>query len=148
MKYRSKLLPKIAMLLAGLMFSETAIAGSPAAPGAEGTPVAKKAPEVKNCIDLGWLDRSQIVDDQTILFHMKGGLVYENKLPYRCFGLKFEDGFAFATSLHQLCNTDIIKVLHRGTSCGLGMFTPVDKAKTGIESGKAGAVAKERGEKK
>jgi hypothetical protein len=148
MMCRLKLTPQVAMLLAGLVFLVTAETRALAAAGPESTPVAKLAPVAKNCIDLGWLDRSQIVDDQTILFHMKGGQVYENKLPYRCFGLKFEDGFAFATSLHQLCNTDIIKVLHRGTSCGLGMFIPLDKAKTGNDAGKTKAGAKEEGEKK
>jgi hypothetical protein len=88
---------------------------------------AAKAGPAQTCIDLARIDHSEIKDDSTILFHMKGGQIYENKLPYRCFGLKFEDGFAYSTSLSQLCNTDIIHVLHRGTACGLGMFTPYVK---------------------
>jgi hypothetical protein len=133
MKHIAKLSIATSVLFSGILFMTAASADTPAAKS-----------DVKQCIHLSWLDQSEVVDDQTILFHMKGGKIYENKLPYRCFGLKFEGGFSFATSLHQLCNTDIIRVLHQGTACGLGNFTPYEKPKTNIEKDKtpAGDAAK------
>lgn len=108
------------VILAAFSLSSSAWAEAPKAKG-----------ETKQCIHLGWLDRSEIIDDQTILFHMKGGQIYENKLPYPCSGLKFEGGFGFSTSLHELCSTDIIRVLRRGSHCGLGDFVPYEKPKKG-----------------
>lgn len=125
----------------GFLASAFLIALPLAATAGSETPAAKPAAkeEVKHCIDLGWLDQSEIVDDQTILFHMKGGKIYKNRLPYKCSGLKFEDGFAFATSLHQLCNTDIIKVLHQGNACGLGDFVPYHKPEKNKDGAKTPA---------
>ncbi len=88
---------------------------------------AGEARATENCISLAHIDRSEVIDDRTILFHMKGDKIWQNKLPHRCFGLKFEDGFGYATSLSQLCSTDIITVLNRGTKCGLGQFTEYTK---------------------
>lgn len=114
-------------LIASIILATQTLSGAAWAEAPAAKPIPKS--EVKHCIDLGWLDQSEVIDDQTILFHMKGGKIYENKLPYRCSGLKFEGGFSFATSLHQLCNTDIIRVLHQGTACGLGDFVPYEKPK-------------------
>ena len=88
---------------------------------------ADEARATENCISLAHIDRSEVIDDRTILFHMKGEKIWQNKLPHRCFGLKFEDGFGYATSLSQLCSTDIITVLNRGTKCGLGQFVEYTK---------------------
>mgnify|MGYP005846250155 CR=1 FL=1 len=88
--------------------------------------------EVKNCLSLARIDRSDVIDDQTIIFEMKGKDYYVNRLPYRCPQLGFEESFSYATSLTQLCNTDIITVITstgRGASCGLGMFEKIEKKK-------------------
>ena len=60
---------------------------------------------------------------------------WRNTLPQRCSGLKFDDAFTYATSLSQLCSTDIIYPLQRtggslqrGAGCGLGQFVPVELA--------------------
>jgi hypothetical protein len=75
------------------------------------------------CLQLSSIEHTEVVDDRTILFHMRDGSHYRNVLPARCPGLKFEDGFSYATSIDQLCsNVEIIRVLRRGTSCGLGAF--------------------------
>lgn len=85
---------------------------------------------VKNCISLARIDQGDVIDDQTILFEMKGNDYYVNRLPYRCPQLGFEERYTYATSLSQLCNTDIITVLTtvgRGASCGLGKFEQLKK---------------------
>lgn len=86
------------------------------------------------CVSLSQIDSTEVVDDKTILFRMRGGQYYRNSLPYRCPSLKFEKSFLYKTSISQLCNVDIIYVLERyggnyqqGAGCGLGMFEPVDK---------------------
>ena len=91
-----------------------------------------KESDAEQCLRLASIDHTEVVDDTTILFHMKNGDVYRNKLPYRCPGLRRERAFMYRTSLNQLCNVDIITVLSDigfgftpGASCGLGMFHPV-----------------------
>lgn len=82
------------------------------------------------CIDIIRIRRTRVIDDNTILFYLRGGEIYVNELNYRCPGLGFEQGFSYATSLTQLCcNREIIRVLRRGTACGLGEFTKIN-AKT------------------
>lgn len=87
----------------------------------------------KRCISLARIDRTHVLDDNNILFYMRGKKVYINKLPHKCHGLRRADSFMYKTSLSQLCDLDIITVLDnigfgfsRGPSCGLGTFYPID----------------------
>ncbi len=94
------------------------------------TPVGKPV----SCIPLAQIRQSLVRDDRTIDFVMTGKHVYRNTLPNACPSLGFEQRFSYATSLSQLCSTDIITVLYsapigRGPSCGLGEFQPVTLAK-------------------
>ncbi|MGI9293037.1 MAG: DUF6491 family protein [Pseudomonadales bacterium] len=88
----------------------------------------------KRCISLARIDRTHVLDDNNILFYMRGKKVYINKLPHKCRGLRRADSFMYKTSLSQLCDLDIITALDnigfgfsRGASCGLGTFYPIDK---------------------
>ena len=92
--------------------------------------------EPVNCVNLSQIRNSEVRDDKTIDFMMRGGKVYRNELPYQCSTLGFDRAFSYATSQAQLCNVDIITVvrniggrLDSGGSCGLGMFTPVELIK-------------------
>jgi len=87
-----------------------------------------------NCVSLTNIRSTKVIDDSTIDFKMNGGKTYRNSLPYSCPGLKFEDRFSYRTSTNQLCNVDIVRVLHdyggrltEGAGCGLGKFQPVEK---------------------
>lgn len=87
-----------------------------------------------NCIQLRSIQSTNIIDNSTIDFKMAGGKTYRNSLPYSCSGLKSEDRFSYHTSLSQLCNVDIVYVLHdyggrlsEGVGCGLGKFQQVEK---------------------
>jgi hypothetical protein len=109
--------------MAALALAAATMTGSPA--------VAAEA-ETVDCIQLQSIDRTEVVDDQTILFHLRNRTVLQNKLPFRCFGLKFDDGFAYKTSTNQLCgNLDIIHPVRSGGSCGLGPFERVTPAPKG-----------------
>jgi len=88
----------------------------------------------EQCVSLSRIDHTYVLDDRNILFYMHGGKIYRNHLPYNCSGLKINDTFMYRTSLHQLCNVDIITVLDSlgfgyspRNSCGLGLFYPVSK---------------------
>ena len=84
------------------------------------------------CISLARIDRVNVLDNQSIEFHMRGGESYINILPHSCPGLRRNQPFMYRTSLNQLCDLDIITVLDQGGfglrpmgSCGLGRFEPL-----------------------
>lgn len=103
---------------------------SPSVPAATAT-----GPAV-HCIALSSISESHVQDDWTIDFRVGTRQWYRNTLPQRCNSLGTYRTFSYATSLSQLCNTDIITVLETGGpgsgprgSCGLGDFQPVTLAK-------------------
>jgi hypothetical protein len=107
------------------MMAATPLAAKPTPP-----PPVVTGPPV-SCINLRNIRSTNVIDDQTIDFHLSGNQVYRNSLPNRCPQLGFERAFAYQTSIPQLCSVDIITVIvqgsgsMRGASCGLGKFTPV-----------------------
>lgn len=88
-----------------------------------------------DCIYIPSIQNSDVRDDRTIDFIMKGNKVYRNTLPNSCPSLGFERRFMYKTSLSQLCSVDIITVLYsspnlsQGASCGLGKFQPMTKVR-------------------
>ncbi|MEO9635125.1 MAG: hypothetical protein ABJF89_09465 [Parasphingorhabdus sp.] len=92
--------------------------------------------EPKTCINRSQIRSTDVIDDRTIDFKMRGGDIYRNKLPNKCNGLGFEESFSYRTSTNQLCNVDIIRVLNqtggrletRG-ACGLGKFQQIEKTR-------------------
>lgn len=90
----------------------------------------------ERCIPLNEIRRTEVIDDKTILFHVRNDRVYENRLPQRCIGLRAGNAIKYATSQSQLCNLDIISVMNQttgtavpGAACGLGLFVPIESAK-------------------
>jgi hypothetical protein len=88
--------------------------------------------EGERCISITRIDRTHVLDDQRILFYMRGKDVYLNQLPRSCGGLASQGRFSYRTSMSQLCRLDMITVLNtvggglmRGATCGLGYFIPV-----------------------
>lgn len=88
--------------------------------------------DAERCISIRQIDRTEVIDDHSILFYMRGGPVYRNQLPHRCPGLRREKTFMYRTSSSWLCDLDIATVLHDrgfgftpGASCGLGRFQPI-----------------------
>jgi len=77
------------------------------------------------CLSTYQIDRTKIVDDSTIIFYMHNGKAWKNTLPYKCSGLKYSNGFSYSTPTDTICsNLQTIKLIDRGTTCGLGAFTP------------------------
>ena len=96
----------------------------------------EKIGEPINCIQLTRIRSSDVIDNRTIDFKMRGSKIYRNTLPRKCSRLGFEEAFSYRTSLNKLCNVDIIRVLDRTgpgiretTACGLGKFQEIKKVK-------------------
>lgn len=86
------------------------------------------------CIQITRLDRTEVVDDETVLFFMRGGDIYRNRLSPSCPGLEREKRFTYRIQGSQLCRVDTITVLESrafsltdGFTCALGNFSPISE---------------------
>lgn len=125
MRIKLLLIPALALLSGG---------GAVALAGKKAPESVRAVGEPKNCVSIPQIRSTKVIDNSTIDFRMTGGKTYRNSLPQSCPGLKFEDRFSYRTSLSQLCNVDIVRVLHdhggqlsEGAGCGLGKFQMVEK---------------------
>ena len=96
-------------------------------------PVAgQEDPEEKNidresraCISVRQIRNTDVIDDQNILFFMRGGTVYLNMLPRRCTMLRREKRFMYETRTGGLCRREHIRILTQdivgGGSFGSGI---------------------------
>jgi hypothetical protein len=103
-----------------------------AAAAVTGIASADDGGDVRRCVPLSAIDRTEVVDNDTVLFHMRNGDVYRNVLRHECPTLKNRDQFAYRVNAAQLCSSDLITVLDRnafgfrpGPSCSLGSFEAV-----------------------
>ena len=90
--------------------------------------------EPQKCITVRDINRTAVVDEQNILFYMRGGTIYRNYLPRPCRSLAQQQRFMYRTSIGRLCDVDWIEVLYsfgssldRGPSCGLGSFYEISE---------------------
>ncbi len=85
----------------------------------------------ENCIRHASIKRTKVLDDDHILFEMRGKRTYLNKLSHTCHTLGFSRKFALNLHTSQLCNVDTITVLDSFLSsrgaCGLGKFELLEK---------------------
>jgi len=89
----------------------------------------------QDCLITSRIDQTEAIDDQNIIFRMRGKQVYRNTLPHTCPGLLRENRIAWQTSTARLCNIDMITVLEQygvgfrpGFTCRLGEFVPLSPA--------------------
>jgi hypothetical protein len=76
------------------------------------------------CLDASLVDSTGVLDDRTILFHMRNGTVWKNTLQRSCTSLKFRRGFSEVVRSGEICaNKQIISVLGTRNTCQLGDFT-------------------------
>lgn len=90
--------------------------------------------EIKKCIRVSDIRSTKVIDDQHILFKIRGGKAYLNSLPSRCPRLASENRFSYRVRVGQLCDVDTVTVLHitpgfSGPTCGLGKFEIYEKNK-------------------
>lgn len=121
----------VQLLLAGALGFGLTLAGAQGPDSPKEVEVfLDRAPE--DCLSLSRINRTVVVDDETVLFYMRGGDVYQNILPRRCAGLKDNERFMYSPFSNRLCDTDTITVLEqfggrfdRGMTCRLGEFYPI-----------------------
>ncbi len=76
------------------------------------------------CLNVRDIQRTEVQDDRTILFHMRDGKVWQNRLRQICPMLKTSP---WTQVLHdnQVCaNQQFIHVIRTGDMCSLGEFSP------------------------
>jgi hypothetical protein len=89
----------------------------------------------RKCITTARIRTTDILDDRTIIFHMRGNQeVYRVYLPNECPGLARNDRFAYQARNSQICNVDLITVLEQiggrldaTFTCRLGEFIPITR---------------------
>ncbi len=132
-----KLLIGLVWLLASSVVfaqAETAAMSGAAAAGDDTAAIDEIDREPVRCITASRIDRTEIVDERTVVFYMRGNQIYRNQLTQNCPRLLREKRFSYEVRTSQLCNVDFITVLEYwgsslrpGPSCGLGMFYPITK---------------------
>jgi hypothetical protein len=82
------------------------------------------------CIQVNLIDHTRVLDDQTILFYLRGGEVLRNTLNGRCVGLRLATrGFTYVALDNTVCgNLQSVRLNDTGEVCELGSFTPEPKA--------------------
>jgi hypothetical protein len=115
---------KLAAVFAGaaMLVSSSALVLM-SSPGVAQAPTA--APALV-CLNLRNIQRTEVQDDRTILFHMRDGKVWQNRLRQICPMLKTSPWTQVLHGADQVCsNQQFIHVLQTGNTCSLGDFTPV-----------------------
>lgn len=82
-------------------------------------------PQASVCLYTYLINDTETPDESTIIFRMKDGKSWTNKLPRRCPGLRFH-GFSYVVrGNNEICgNLQSIRVLETGNVCLLGPFVP------------------------
>jgi hypothetical protein len=104
----------------------------------------------QDCLYVSSVRRTEVLDDQTIIFYMRGNKVaYRNYLAQKCPGLARAGRFMYEVHMSRLCSIDTITVLEQwgvglqpGFTCRLGDFYPLSPAE--VASMK---IEKERGKR-
>ena len=100
--------------------------------------------EVQKCINRFRLGRTEVLNDYTILFHMKGGKTYKSELPFRCYLLGSERRFSYTLSSALLCSDTIITIFSVGggikASCGIGDFEELEEIEEAATTGSGGML--------
>lgn len=84
----------------------------------------------EDCVPHRRIDTTSVIDDRTVIFYMRGGEIYENRLDRVCPRLERAGRFSYSVSTGRLCSNDMITVFDPfdpapGVSCGLGDFRPI-----------------------
>ena len=116
-----------------------ALAGSDSPVGKVGDPLPEKLAgykltgDVEKCFLTTQIRSSRPLDDYHLVFKMRNGDTYLNRLSNRCAGLRFEKSYAYSNHEPRLCHLEIIRVISTSAgggvrgSCGLGKFEKIEK---------------------
>ncbi len=110
-----------AVVLSGLIAAPTLAGDAGGAAPDEGTATGRPT----QCLRISLIQKTKVVDDQTILFFMPAGKTYRATLDKPCPNLKFEDQWTYSSATNSLCPGQIITVRRRraggmaGASCAI-----------------------------
>ena len=112
------------MLAAGLAIAAPALAEEAASP-VDKTP---SPADRSRCINVAYIDHTQVVDDQTILFFLRGGQTLKNTFTSKCVGLRNSSrGFTYVARNDEICGTlQWIRVNDTGAVCQFGGWSLVE----------------------
>ena len=86
----------------------------------------------ERCINSRSIRRTEVINDDYVLFWVQGRRIFLNALPETCKGLSRDRRFSFETTTRSLCARDKIRILresalgvYEGRSCSLGQFQPI-----------------------
>lgn len=122
----------IAAAATALLLTPFALSARAERPRPVPSPAAKPNGPPVSCIPLAQVNETRVRDDWTIDFISHGKRGWRNNLRDRCPGLRAANAITYATSLSQLCTTDVVYTLEqtpgprRGIACNLGQFVPVE----------------------
>ena len=90
--------------------------------------------ESERCVNVSLITSTRVVNDEAVLFYMRGRKAYLNTLRAQCRGLSRQKRFSYEVRTGRLCEKDRIRVLQdsgfgiqEGRSCALGRFAPVSR---------------------
>jgi len=139
-RHKERTMRKITPLLIASVIASGGLAFAGANAGGKSSKddkyIIKTVGEPKSCVRRSQIRSTDVIDNRTIDFKMRGGKIFRNKLPNRCGGLGFDEAFSYRTSTNNLCSVDIIRVLdntggrlQERNACGLGKFQQIEKTK-------------------
>ncbi len=87
--------------------------------------------ETRKCVRTVNISSSRPLDDRHMLFRMRNGDMYLNRLGRGCIGLKSNGSYSYDNRIAELCNNEIISVIDTFNpaslgSCGLGNFEKLE----------------------
>ncbi len=110
---------------------------SPPSAAQEEPPVVEEDDSIiegQRCVSSRPIRKTEVIDDQNILFYMRGAAIYLNHLPKPCKRLSESGRFMYRTTVARLCRADIINILQdtglglsQGRACKLGTFYAITK---------------------
>ncbi|HEX4505008.1 MAG TPA: hypothetical protein VH722_04690 [Alphaproteobacteria bacterium] len=85
------------------------------------------------CLQTQLIDHTEVPNDNTILFYMRGHKLYKADLINKCVGLSINSrGFSYTPTIpgsNEICsNLLTIRLNDTGQTCLVGEITPVEKA--------------------
>jgi len=89
--------------------------------------------DTKSCLSPSRIRTTRVIDDEHIIFEMRGKKVFLNTLPRRCPRLGYNKSIRYTVRAGSICKNDIFEVFDSsgliGTSCSFGQFEQLEKKK-------------------
>jgi len=78
-----------------------------------------------DCISISHIQRTEVIDERTVLFYMTGRQIKKMTLAFRCPTLTFYKSFSYRTYTTRLCARVDEIVARGGSHCPIADITPI-----------------------